>query len=146
MVVLGGGAVSYELGSPVDGAAVSALVALNVTKKKYDVFFWRVDFAAFQTKQTRSFPSPRRCTPRFFSSSLLLSSLELSATKVYEPYTRALLGTAAHFFKAVEASRARSRTIRGADGAACERDRFSIAEHPSPAQHIQKDVLHYALC
>ena len=30
------------------------------------------------------------------SSSLLLSSLELSATKVYEPQIRALLGTAAH--------------------------------------------------
>ena len=29
--------------------------------------------------------------------SLLLSSLELSDTKVYEPYIRALLGTAAHF-------------------------------------------------
>ena len=34
----------------------------------------------------------------FFS---LLSSLELSNTKVYEPYIRALLGTAAHFFKVV---------------------------------------------
>ena len=30
----------------------------------------------------------------FFSSSLLLSSLELSDTQVYEPYIRALLGTA----------------------------------------------------
>ena len=31
------------------------------------------------------------------SSSLSLSSLELSDTKVYEPYIRALLGTASHF-------------------------------------------------
>ena len=31
------------------------------------------------------------------SSSLLLSSLELIDTQVYEPYTRALLGTASHF-------------------------------------------------
>jgi len=31
------------------------------------------------------------------SSSLLLSSLELSDTQVYEPYIRALLGTASHF-------------------------------------------------
>jgi len=31
------------------------------------------------------------------SSSFLLSSLELSDTKVYEPATRARLGTAAHF-------------------------------------------------
>ena len=30
------------------------------------------------------------------SSFLLLSRLELSDTKVYEPYIRALLGTAAH--------------------------------------------------
>ena len=35
----------------------------------------------------------------FTSSSLLLSSLELSDTKVYEPYIRDLLGTAAHFCK-----------------------------------------------
>ena len=33
----------------------------------------------------------------FISSSLLLSSLELRDTKVYEPYIRALLGTASHF-------------------------------------------------
>ena len=32
----------------------------------------------------------------------LLSSLELSDTKVYDPQIRALLGTAAHFCKAVE--------------------------------------------
>jgi len=31
------------------------------------------------------------------SSSLLLSSLELSDTTIYEPYIRALLGTASHF-------------------------------------------------
>ena len=31
------------------------------------------------------------------SSSLLLSSLELSDTQVYEPYIRARFGTAAHF-------------------------------------------------
>jgi len=33
------------------------------------------------------------------SSSLLLSSLELSDTKVYEPQIRARLGTAAHFLR-----------------------------------------------
>ena len=33
------------------------------------------------------------------SSSLLLSSLESSDTKVYDPVIRALLGTAAHFCK-----------------------------------------------
>ena len=35
------------------------------------------------------------------SSSLLLSSLELSGTKVYEPQIRALLGTASHFCEVV---------------------------------------------
>jgi len=35
------------------------------------------------------------------SSSLLLSSLELSDTKVYEPYIRALLGTASQFCEVV---------------------------------------------
>jgi len=35
------------------------------------------------------------------SSSLLLSSLELSDTKVYEPSIRALLGTASHFCEVV---------------------------------------------
>ena len=35
------------------------------------------------------------------SSSLLLSSPELSDTKVYDPQIRALLGTASHFFKVV---------------------------------------------
>ena len=34
-------------------------------------------------------------------SSVLLSSLELSDTKVYEPQTRALLGTASHFCEVV---------------------------------------------
>jgi len=38
---------------------------------------------------------------RIFSSSLLLSSLELSDTKVYEPHIRALLGTASHFCEVV---------------------------------------------
>ena len=33
------------------------------------------------------------------ASSLSLSSLELSDTKLYEPYIRARLGTAAHFWE-----------------------------------------------
>ena len=37
--------------------------------------------------------------PAFFSSSSLLSRLELSDTRVYEPQIRALLGTALHFFQ-----------------------------------------------
>ena len=39
------------------------------------------------------------------SSSLLLSSLELSDTKVYEPYIRARLGTAAHLCRVKATSR-----------------------------------------
>ena len=40
-------------------------------------------------------------------SSLLLSSLELSDAKVYEPQTRARLGTASHFCKVAALERAR---------------------------------------
>jgi len=43
-----------------------------------------------------------RESSNYFSSSLLLSSLELSDTKVYEPELRALLGSAAHFCKVVD--------------------------------------------
>jgi len=39
--------------------------------------------------------------PSFSFSSLLLSSLELSDTTVYEPEIRARLGTAAHFCEVV---------------------------------------------
>ena len=39
--------------------------------------------------------------PSSSSSSSLLSSLELSGTHVYEPYIRALLGTASHFCELV---------------------------------------------
>ena len=44
-------------------------------------------------------PFPGPGTPS--SSSLLLSSLELSDTTIYEPYMRALLGTASHFCEVV---------------------------------------------
>jgi len=54
------------------------------------------------------------------SSSVLLSSLELSDTKVYEPYIRALLGTASHFCEVVVL---KLRTVptkeRGFDRHAC---------------------------
>ena len=48
------------------------------------------------------FPGPIPCFVRtFLITSLLLSSLELSDTKVYEPQIRALLGTASHFCEVV---------------------------------------------
>ena len=43
-------------------------------------------------------------TGRPSSSPLLLSSLELSDAKVYEPYIRAILGTASHFCEVVPVS------------------------------------------
>ena len=46
------------------------------------------------------------------SSSLLLSSLELSDTKVYAPQIRALLGTASHFCEVV-VLRLRARAADG---------------------------------
>jgi len=56
---------------------------------------------------------PRHAAPRTrpLSSSVLLSSLELSDTKVYEPEIRALLGTASHFSEALATG------IGGGDGA-----------------------------
>jgi len=50
-----------------------------------------------QTLEPKPQPPPGRAS----SSSLLLSSLELSDTKVYEPYIRARPGTAAHFCEGV---------------------------------------------
>ena len=47
-----------------------------------------------------------------FSSPLLLSSLELVDTNVYEPYMRALLGIAVHFCKAVVVYQVTSTLIR----------------------------------
>ena len=47
-------------------------------------------------------PEPRNLeNPVFVFFSLLLSSLELSDTQVYEPEIRARLGTAAHFCEPV---------------------------------------------
>jgi len=51
--------------------------------------------------QVASPPFRGRLIRAFFSSSLLLSSLELSDTKVYEPYIRARLGTAAHLCEVI---------------------------------------------
>jgi len=52
--------------------------------------------------QARVLPPRHRGRPhRGTSSSVLLSSLELSDTKVYEPSIRARLGTASHFCKVV---------------------------------------------
>ena len=55
----------------------------------------RVSVSVNESKEK---PNTRRSMGR---SSLLLSSLELSDTKVFEPSIRALLGTAAHFCEVV---------------------------------------------
>ena len=44
---------------------------------------------------------PNFCTLSLLSA-LLFSSLELSDTTIYEPYIRALFGTASHFCEAVD--------------------------------------------
>jgi len=54
---------------------------------------------------------------RFFVSYLLLPSLELSDTKVYEPQTRALLGTASHFCEVAVLKLRTSGGARGGDDA-----------------------------
>jgi len=53
---------------------------------------------------------------RNFSSSVLLSSLELSDTQVYEPLIRALLGTASHFCEVVVLKLRTAGGETGADG------------------------------
>ena len=60
----------------------------------------------------------------YLLSSLLLSSLELSDTTIYEPWIRALLGTASHFcevgtFCILWSGRATRGWGRGRRGAAC---------------------------
>jgi len=49
----------------------------------------------------RALHAARNPNTRWSSSSLLLSSLELSDTTICQPYIRALLGTASHFCEAV---------------------------------------------
>jgi len=81
------------------------------------------------TREEEAAPS-RRCSLAHpsSSSSLSLSSLELSDTKVYEPYIRAHRGTAAHFCEAVvlkltRASKTKSVTNLGTGTA---------LRHPTP--------------
>jgi len=58
-----------------------------------------------------------------FSSSFLLSSLELSDTKVYAPYIRARLGTTAHYI--------RNRNTAARDGRAVEGDAHGHPHSPT---------------
>ena len=77
MVVLGGGVVSYERGIPVN-------LKPKTLNAKPEYRSGDIDFGVSSS-----------------SSSLLLSSLHLSATKVYQPQIRALLGTASQFCEVV---------------------------------------------
>ena len=56
---------------------------------------------AFGPDKYGEFWPERRQVSSPFSSSLLLSSLKLSDTKVFEPDIRALLNTVSHFFETV---------------------------------------------
>ena len=67
------------------------------------------------------------------SSSVLLSSLEMSDAKVYEPYIRARLGTAAHFCEVV-VLKLRTAPIAGAGTAS------SAADRARGVQRIQRRV------
>ena len=58
----------------------------------------------------------RRGLPQRSSSSSSLSSLELSDTKVYEPYKHALLGTALHFCEESVAGGSAVGSLRGGGG------------------------------
>ena len=75
------------------GAILWAFIAKKLTKSSkldFEVVTWCL--------RTDHQPSER---DQISFSSLLLSSLELSDTKVYEPYIRARLGTTAHFCEVV---------------------------------------------
>jgi hypothetical protein len=58
--------------------------ALGMQKRAIGVVLWALFMLRFGMQT-------------FFSTSFLLSSLELSDVQVYEPSIRALLGTASHF-------------------------------------------------
>jgi len=58
------------------------------------VFFW---ICKWGSRRSESLALTRVCGLSTFPSSSLLSNLELSDTKVYGPWTRALLGAASHF-------------------------------------------------
>ena len=75
--------VSYERGTPALATEGTSHEQVRMVKAKWD--------AVWPNDSSRLAPTP------VSSSSLLLSSLELSDTKVYEPQIRALLGTASHF-------------------------------------------------
>ena len=81
MVVIGGGAVSYERGTPLRQSRLDSGLGFMVKVLKP---FNAVASSVGSGMRTLS------------SSSLLLSSLELSDTKDYEPEIQARLGTAAH--------------------------------------------------
>jgi len=63
-------------------------------------------------KRSKGRASGGGSTPK--PSSLLLSSLELSDTQVYEPYIRALLGTTSHFCEVVVLESMRRGAASGA--------------------------------
>jgi hypothetical protein len=65
--------------------------------ERYDGKNRSVRIPLLPSKTTSEPPGPST----FSSSSLLLSSLELSDAQIYEPQIRALFGTASHFCEAV---------------------------------------------
>ena len=78
-------------------------------------------------------PNPQTPTQAgsFFLSSLLLSSPELSDTQVYEPYIRALFGTASHFCEVV-VLKLRTTLADARDGLGLMRFPGGTWYHPPP--------------
>ena len=81
MAALGGRAVSYERGTPVGPTRGLSIWFYGGPRRRGGLSDSKMALEA--------------------SASSLLSSLELSYTKVYEPLIRARLGTAAHFCEVV---------------------------------------------
>jgi len=92
--------------------SISAVVVLDQQGERIAARYFSDDLQTLANQQvfekallakalkTSTTVGPRLALPSS-SSSLLLSSLELSDTKVYAPQIRALLGTAAHFCEVV---------------------------------------------
>ena len=97
MAALRGGGGSYERGTPVPPAQQARLRP----RRPSPGFIYLIRVLLFGVWRGGLRDSAMPAGLHFFSSSLLLSSLELSDTNVYEPYIRARLGTAAHFCEGV---------------------------------------------
>ena len=108
MDTLGGGAVSYERGTPVGGFTVHwGCKVKGFQCARFHVRhppwipskFFRTWAGGERVHENKA--RPQQLAIQYFTSSLSLSSLELRDTKVYEPYRQPRFGIAAYLCKVV---------------------------------------------